>query len=365
MVTGGAMGADGALANTKDSKEAQTAAKFGDVLSKIQGQFGAKADKPREIKKQLGKDDFLRIMITQMKHQDPTSPFKPEQMAAEMAQFTSVEQLQNVNQNLAKMANQNQPLERLAMTGLIGKTVTIDKERFAHLEGQNEALSFALPKEAKEVHLTILSEAGEVMLEKDLGPQKAGENAFNWDGLRSNTLPAKNGNYLIRVDAKDEKGARVQSGGIGQARVIGLSFEGSEPVFLVGDHQRQAKVTMKNIVRIEDGSLATPGAPQAGGLPGSAPIPGQPGSGPGSMITFKKGEGSSTSDAATASPEIAEALARAAQSAATSAASAPVSAAPAPATKSASNDNGFPNGLHDDETAGSAVSPKQKNAGKI
>ena len=63
-----------------------------------------------------------------MKFQDPTSPFKPEQMAAEMAQFTSVEQLQNVNQNLAKMSTANQPMERLAMTGLIGKTVTVDRD---------------------------------------------------------------------------------------------------------------------------------------------------------------------------------------------------------------------------------------------
>src|SRR6476619_2933183 len=90
----------GATAGTKD---AAGSTKFGDVYSQIQAKFGEKAEKPREIKKTLGKDDFLKIMVAQMKNQDPTNPFKAEQMATEVAQFTSVEQLQNVNQNLAKM----------------------------------------------------------------------------------------------------------------------------------------------------------------------------------------------------------------------------------------------------------------------
>src|SRR3954451_19142441 len=146
--TGASAGAGGLLNEQKDTKVSPTEAKFGDVLQKIQTKYGAKPEKQREIKKTLGKDDFLRIMITQLKNQDPTSPFKAEQMATEMAQFTSVEQLQNVNQNLGKLQNTQQPLERLAMTNMIGKVVTIDRERFQHVEGQNESLSFNLPKDA-------------------------------------------------------------------------------------------------------------------------------------------------------------------------------------------------------------------------
>ena len=115
MATGGAVGADGSIGHEKDAKEAQTQAKFGEVWQQIQSKYGAKPEKPREIKKTMGKDDFLRIMITQMKHQDPMEPFKAEQFATQMAQFTSVEQLQNLNQAMGKMANQNQPLERLAI----------------------------------------------------------------------------------------------------------------------------------------------------------------------------------------------------------------------------------------------------------
>jgi flagellar basal-body rod modification protein FlgD len=132
----------GGSLQSKDSDRPSTDPQFGDVLSKIQSQYGAKADKPREIKKTLGKDDFLKIMITQMQHQDPTNPFKAEQMAQEMAQFTSVEQMQNMNSSLKQMAQQHNPLEKLAMTNLIGKTVTVDRDRFPHSEGENESLSF-------------------------------------------------------------------------------------------------------------------------------------------------------------------------------------------------------------------------------
>ncbi len=304
----------GYLKQNVDAKESATAPKFGDIYKQIQAKYGEKADKPREIKKTLGKDDFLKIMVTQMKNQDPTNPFKAEQMAAEIAQFTSVEQLQNVNQNLAKMATQNRPVEQMAMTNLIGKVVTVDRERFPHLEGQSEVLNFNLPQDASSVRVTLISEGGEVVLEKDIGAQKAGEASFTWDGLKSNTLPAKAGNFMFRIDAKDDKGRSVETNPRVQARVIGVSFEGSDPVFLVGDAQHQDKVTLKNIVRIEvdNGQLAAGKSSTAGA---SAPAKTS------NFFEFKKGVGSG-----------------------------PVIPMPIGMNEVKAEEKGFPNGLHESES---------------
>lgn len=330
----------------KDATESSTEPKFGDVMKRLQSQYGAKAEKPREVKKTLGKDDFLRIMITQMQHQDPSNPFKAEQMAAEMAQFTSVEQMQNMNRSLEKMTTKDQPMERLAMTGLIGKTVTVDRARFPHQEGSNEALVYNLPKEAKSVKVALISESGEVALEKDLGPQKAGENTFAWDGLKTNTLPAKSGNYILRVEAKDDRDMAMDTGAQSKARVIGVSFEGSEPVFLVGDAKNQAKVTMKNIIRIDDAGGAVPSfagigsAQNAGqaGLQGGGiqPVTNTESKKP-NYIAFQKGVGSSNLDPNQLPKEAQEALAR-------------FEKGNAPAASPAAEKNsekGFPNGLHD------------------
>lgn len=342
LVGGGAVSEGNVLSNQKDSKEAATDAKFGDVWKNIQAKYGAKPEKPREIKKTLGKDDFLKIMITQMKHQDPTQPFKAEQFASEMAQFTSVEQMQNMNRTLEKMTTQNQPLERLAMTNMIGKTVTVDKERFPHTEGSATPLGFNLPKDAETVQVSIVSDKGEVVHQKDLGELKAGEHSFSWDGAMPNTLPAKSGTYIFRVDARDHKDQAIPLSTKAQQRVVGVSFEGTEAVFLVGDLKNPEKITMRNIVRIDGDanamsnmipgaqSLAQASAP-AGVQAAQAAAPAQsaaPAANTPNFFTWQKGIGSANVSAEQLSPEAQRAISNFS------------------AEKAAKNEEkGFPNGL--------------------
>ncbi|MBI2712041.1 MAG: flagellar hook assembly protein FlgD [Bdellovibrio sp.] len=337
-------GLSGASAPQKDAKGSARDPQFGEVLKQMQARYGEQPTKPREIKKTLGKDDFLKIMITQMKNQDPTNPFKAEQMAQEIAQFTSVEQLQNVNQNLSKMSTQNRPLEQMAMTGLIGKLVTIDRERFPHLEGQTDSLTFNLPKNGTSVKVSIVSEAGESVFEKDLGAQKAGEVSFTWDGVKTNSLPAKSGSYNYRVEAKDERGGTIQINPKLRAKVIGVSFEGSDPVFLVGDAKHQDKITFKNISQIEVDQSAEAQVPaQAMANSGvGAANPALAVSNPTdsadstqqkpNFFTFAKGIGSESKDLGMKEQKLADSYMKA---------RAQIEAAP-PAPE------GFPNGLHDE-----------------
>ncbi len=346
--------------------------KFGDVWKRIQAQYGEKPEKPREIKKTLGKDDFLKIMIMQMKNQDPTSPFKAEQFASQLAQYTSVEQMQNMNQTLSKIATQNQPLERLTMTNLIGKTVTVDRERFPHTQNNNDVLSFSLPRESKETHVMIMNELGEVVLEKEIGPQKQGDGTFVWDGVMSNTLPAKNGTYIFRVAAKDANDQPIPTDTKSQAKVIGVSFEGAEPVFLVGDPSRPDKVALKNLVRIESGGDTglIPGARSLAEAVGNAhPVGGmslaQPGGANaraeaqsannseqgGSFFSFQKGVGSSNIDPMKASSEQLDAIQKYQQQQAQAQAGAHRQAEVQRQFTRASEDGekGFPNGLSDND----------------
>jgi flagellar basal-body rod modification protein FlgD len=192
-----------------------------------------------------------------------------------------------MNQNLTKMSTQNKPLEQMAMTNMIGKVVTIDRERFPHTEGENESLKVNLPKNAENVRLAVVSDTGDVVLEKDLGAQKAGEVSFSWDGKKTNSLPAKTGNYMLRVEAKDEKGVSIETNPQAKARIIGVSLEGTEPIFLVGDAKHQDKITLRNIVRVEVDQSQLP----AGGNPEKQTLD-PPTKGP-NFISFQKGVGSS------------------------------------------------------------------------
>lgn len=77
----------------------------------------------RKPTKELGKDDFLKLLITQLANQDPTNPMEDTQFIAQMAQFSSLEQMTNMNQAFERMASM---LNSSKAADTIGKTVEID-----------------------------------------------------------------------------------------------------------------------------------------------------------------------------------------------------------------------------------------------
>lgn len=77
----------------------------------------------RQINNSLGKDDFLKLLITQMSHQDPTSPMENTEFIAQMAQFSSLEQITNMNAEFSRM---NTMLASSQAAGFLGKTVEFD-----------------------------------------------------------------------------------------------------------------------------------------------------------------------------------------------------------------------------------------------
>jgi flagellar hook assembly protein FlgD len=297
-----------------DDSASSAEPKFSEVWKSIQSQYGSKSEKPREAKKTLGKDDFLKLMIMQMKYQDPSKPFDMEKMGAEMAQLSSMEQLQNLNQTMKQLTTRDQPMERMAMTGMIGKVVSVDRSRFPHNEGESQPLKFSLPVDAAQLSITIMDQTGTAILEQDLGPTKKGENSFNWDGNKANMLPAKAGNYSYLIRGKDVQGREIRVQNSGTSRVVGVSFEGQKPVLLIGDAASPEKVFMENIARIiDDGGLASAAAtiPGAKSLqevsqsaqPNTSQIAAAPDSPLSKFFTFRKGEGAKPIDPTSLSPE--------------------------------------------------------------
>jgi len=239
-------------------------------MAELQARYGEKPKEARAVKKQLDKDDFMRIMITEMRHQDPTKPMDADRMATQMAQITSVEQLKNVSNAIEKLSDKNSASDRLAMSGMIGKTVTVDKGRFSHQKGTVSPINFELPEDAAKIKITILNEKGDEVATRDLEPMKAGNNVYNWDGTTSSNTPGVSGSYLVRVDAENSKGAKLKIDPVSKETVIGVSFEGGETNFLVGDSKSPQRVNFRNVTRIESDSGPRPQSakrPEADALP--------------------------------------------------------------------------------------------------
>ena len=231
---------------TADRDQAQK-----NAVSQLQAHYGEKPKEGRPVKKALDKDDFMRIMITEMKHQDPTKPMDADRMATQMAQITSVEQLKNVSTSLDKLADKSSTSDRLAMSMMIGKSVTVDKGRFSHQKSNLSPVSFELPEDAAKVKVSILDERGEEVAVRELEPMKAGSNTLNWDGVNASNIPSPSATYTVRVDAENKNGGKIKVNPIAKETIVGVTFEGGETNFLVGDPKNPQKVNLKNITRME------------------------------------------------------------------------------------------------------------------
>ncbi len=225
-------------------------------MAQIQARYGEKPKEARVAKKALDKDDFMRIMITEMRHQDPTKPMDSDRMATQMAQITSVEQLKNVSNAIEKMADKNNASDRLAMSGMIGRSVTVDKGRFTHQKGTISPINFDLPEDASKIKISILNEQGEEVAARDLEPMKSGQNVYSWDGITASNTQTGSGTYLVRVEAENAKGGKIKVDPISREKIVGVSFEGGDTHFLVGDSKSPQKVSFKNVIRIESESVS-------------------------------------------------------------------------------------------------------------
>src|SRR5262249_53355941 len=145
----------------------------------------------------------------------------------------------------------NSASDRLAMSAMIGKSVTVDKGRFTHQKGNLSSLNFDLPEDAEHIKLTVLNEKGDEVAKRDLEPMKAGSHVYNWDGINESQAPSVSGTYMVRVDAENTKGTKIKIDPISHETIVGVSFEGGDTNFLVGDQKSPQRVAFKNVIRID------------------------------------------------------------------------------------------------------------------
>ncbi|NUM87592.1 MAG: hypothetical protein HUU37_00170 [Bdellovibrionales bacterium] len=196
---------------------------------------------------EMGKDDFLKLMSAQLKNQDPMNPLKNEQMAAQLAQFSALEQMMNVNQNLEKMQQSQKPQDNVLAASLIGKSIVTDSAKFNYDRQTEPLVKYDLPADAKSVTVSIVNQKGEIVREYDLGAQKAGKNSVRWDGKNTKGGANDKGEYSFRVNATDDKDQPIKVATSTAGLVTGVVFEQGKPYLLVGE----TKVPFDGVDRIE------------------------------------------------------------------------------------------------------------------
>lgn len=157
----------------------------------------------------MDQSDFLTLMTAQMKNQDPFDPVDNTQMVAQMAQFSSLAGISEMNTTLQAIAAKLGATSTTDMVAWVGRTVlTEGNVAYPRTDGSLGGM-IELGAAAAEVNVVIEGPNGEILKSVSLGAAPAGRTEFEWDGTTDTGEPAGDGPFTIRVAARDADGAAV------------------------------------------------------------------------------------------------------------------------------------------------------------
>ncbi|MBI5755571.1 MAG: flagellar hook capping protein [Nitrospirae bacterium] len=186
------------------------------------------------VKKTLGKDDFLRLLVTQMQFQDPLKPMEQTEFTAQLAQFSSLDQLFGINDRLTTLTDTEGNFNNMQSVNFIGKEVKASGNKVYIGEGAPSAtIGYSLNNDVSEVTIRIFGKDGKGVRTIEIGPQTAGSHNAAWDGRDEKGGMMAPGEYTFSVDAKDTLGKelKVLTNVVGV--VTGVSFEDGAPYLMV------------------------------------------------------------------------------------------------------------------------------------
>lgn len=183
--------------------------------------------------RQLGQDDFLKLLITQLKSQDPLNPTNNTEFVSQLAQFSQLEQTAKQAQLLQKSLDAQTASLQFTLLPMVGRRVSIDRP-LVQLENGQASLTYALEKSAARAQITIFDHSRQVVRTLEYTGLQAGVNQAQWDGKDSKGAAMPPGVYEYAVSAVDHEGASVFAKGRSQLTVTGVRMEDGQPKLAVG-----------------------------------------------------------------------------------------------------------------------------------
>ncbi|MFA7288892.1 MAG: flagellar hook capping FlgD N-terminal domain-containing protein [Melioribacteraceae bacterium] len=208
-------------------------------------------------KSELGKDDFLKLMIAQMKNQDPMNPMDSSQYSAQLAQFSSLEQLTNLNDYMKQSIDANylltQSINNTLYANLIGKEVKVGGSELV-VNGQNEInIGYELPENARSVDIKVYNEFGS-LVKTISGDNSKGENKLSWDLSDNNGVNVANGNYTFKIEATAYNGdSMVPSSSYKIGKIEGVKYTDSGTMLVINGALYQSDSIIEIVNASSDG----------------------------------------------------------------------------------------------------------------
>jgi len=205
----------------------------------------------------MGKQDFLTLLVAQLQNQDPLNPDDPTEFTAQLAQFSSLEQLFTLNESMNNFVTSNANSDRLSTLGTIGKDVAYSGSSF-NFSGSPVELGYTLDAQASAVSLALQLDGVTVATLKGTA-LTSGNHYLAWHGLTTDGAKAPSGKYKIVLQAKAASGESVAASPLIKSEVTGVDLGGESGGTLI---TKAGEVSFNSIIGVYDpgtsgGSTAT------------------------------------------------------------------------------------------------------------
>lgn len=196
---------------------------------------------------ELGQDQFLQLLLVQMQNQSPLDPMDSQQFLAQLAQFTTIEQLVGVNDGIDNLAIGQAGMVAGQVVTMIGKDVTYEGNQVQLVDGEGD-LKFELAQGAASVTVEIRNAEGVVVRVLELGKHGPGVNDHTWDGTDNSGAALRPGTYTYEVKALTADDKAIKNTTFSTGRVDGVTYASGSPELIIGD----VKVHPANILSITE-----------------------------------------------------------------------------------------------------------------
>jgi flagellar basal-body rod modification protein FlgD len=182
---------------------------YNNIIGRAESDFTKKAPKTGD-KSELDRNAFLRLLTTQLAHQDPLKPMDDQQFVAQLAQFSSLEQLQNIAETIGKFKENFARQEMQNAVGFIGKQIRAEGWNISKNGDAVSSFSYELQDVAKNLHMNIFDPNGNLVRSISLPGRMPGRHEFIWDGKDHSGNDLPDGVYSIFMAAEGRHGEPLQ-----------------------------------------------------------------------------------------------------------------------------------------------------------
>lgn len=204
----------------------------GELLNKLSGYTEKSRFVDASKHNKMGKDGFLKLLANQLANQDPTNPMDQKKFAADLAQFSQLEQLTNLNKKFEGMSKNDSMEKKFFAASFLGKEVTTKGTSIdLRNSGDKASIPFVLDRDAKKVMIRMFDAKNNLIGQIDKEGLGKGSHRVEWNGVALDNTPAIKGKYRIEIRGWDQNLEPFQGETRSSGIVTGVSFENGETVF--------------------------------------------------------------------------------------------------------------------------------------